>query len=413
MSRIRGASAGYATFQDIIRLIHVCTKVEEIAELVVYKINQAFDAQGAWLQLYESRTGQRYADVGYGLGETYQPSVPPADTQGVLELCRRKEAVVISDVNQAPPGLLTEQAVAAGIRMLLVTPLGLREELVGLICLGFAEKLEFAPEELDFLSAVAQQCTCAIDKALLIERQQKQFDQLAYQTERLTALGRMAAGVAHELNNPLSSILLYSSNMKKKVPPEGFLHEGLDIIMQETKRCKGIIQDLQEFSRSKEPKKTVGNINQILEKVLTLLENEFRKQHIRVHRQMAPALPDMWIDIGQMQQVFANLLINAVEAVGTKGEISITTRVDAGRTGVEIEIADTGSGIPPEYVPRIFEPFFSTKAKGTGLGLAVTYGFIQNHQGDIQVDSAPGKGTRFVIHLPLNTNHIASERSGL
>jgi signal transduction histidine kinase len=263
----------------------------------------------------------------------------------------------------------------------------------------------------DFLAAVAQQCTCAIDKVKLIERQQLQFDQLAHQTERLTALGRMASGVAHELNNPLSSILLYSSNMLKKVPPGEFLHEGLEIIIQETKRCKTIIQELQEFSRSKEPKKIVGNINRVLGKVIRLLENEFRRRSIRLHQKLAADIPNMFIDIGQMQQIFANLLINASEAVNSKGEISVSTRSDQSGQAVIIEVADTGCGIPKEHLERIYEPFFSTKPRGTGLGLAVTYGFIMNHQGDIQVESEPGRGTRFTISIPVASPELGTLRT--
>ncbi len=150
----------------------------------------------------------------------------------------------------------------------------------------------------------------------------------------------------------------------------------------------------------------MGNINRILEKVLHLLENEFRKNHIRINRELAGKLPDMLLDIGQMQQVFANLLLNAIEAVKTGGEVTVRTAYDAERRQITIEVADTGPGIPPEYLPRIFEPFFSTKAKGTGLGLAVTYGFIMNHQGDIQVQSQPGQGTRFTIQLPVNQNAV-------
>jgi len=391
----------YHTFRDIIRLLHACTRVEEIAELVVLNITRAFESQGAILQLFDRGEQRLETSLAYSLGEAGWRPDPLAELPSIVALSQEKKVLTITARSEDPRFAIPAALTAQGIRMLLAAPLGLGEDHVGVLCLAFNQEREFSDEDLDFLAAIAQQCTCAIDKARLIEKQQMQFDRLAHQTERLTALGRMAAGVAHGLNNPLSSILLYSSNMKKKVPPEGFLHEGLDIIIQETKRCKTIIQDLQEFSRSKEPKKTVGNITSLLEKVINLLDSEFRRQNIRLHQESAGPLPDMWLDIGQMQQVFANLLINAVEAAGDKGEITVTTVYDPQQQSVVITIADNGPGIPPEQASRIFEPFFSTKPRGTGLGLAVTYGFITNHQGDIKIDSSPGKGTRFTIRLPV------------
>jgi two-component system, NtrC family, sensor kinase len=411
MSDALSVSAFYYTFRDIIRLIHACARVEDIAEIVVGKIARAFEAQGAILQLYQRLNGQRVTNAVHGLGEIYQEAGPLKGPEKVLEVCAGQKVVVIAHPSRDPRLLSPAAGSTLPVKMLVVAPLGLQEELMGFLCLIFDHQQDLATDELDFLAAVAQQCTCAIDKARLIEKQQLQFHQLAYQTERLTALGRMAAGVAHELNNPLSSILLYSSNMLKKVPQGEFLHEGLEIIIQETKRCKTIIQELQEFSRSKEPKKIVGDINTVLEKVIHLLENEFRRRSIRLHQELEAGLPNLLIDVGQMQQIFANLLINASEAVNSKGEVSVGTRFDKSRQAIVIEIADTGCGIPKEYLGRICEPFFSTKPKGTGLGLAVTYGFIMNHQGDLQVKSEPGQGTCFTITIPVTTPELAAQRT--
>jgi two-component system, NtrC family, sensor kinase len=403
MSDTLRVSAFYYTFRDIIRLIHACPRVEDIAEIVVVKIARAFEAQGAVVQLYQRQNGQSVANAVQGLGEIYREAGPLKGPDKILEVCASPKVLVLNNPSRDTRLVSPAAGAFLPLEMLVLAPLGLQEELLGLLCLIFDHQQDLSSQELEFLAAVAQQCACAIDKARLIEKQQLQFDQLAHQTERLTALGRMAAGVAHELNNPLSGILLYSSNMLKKVPPNEFLHEGLEIIIQETKRCKTIIQELQEFSRSKEPKKTVSNINTVLAKVIHLLENEFRRRSIRLHQKLAASLPNLLIDIGQMQQIFANLLINASEAVNSKGEVSVYTRFDESRQAVVIEIADTGCGIPQEYLGRICEPFFSTKPRGTGLGLAVTYGFIMNHQGDLQVKSEPGHGSSFTITIPVTT----------
>ncbi|MBA7687974.1 Adaptive-response sensory-kinase SasA [subsurface metagenome] len=296
--------------------------------------------------------------------------------------------------------------------MMLDVPLFLGDNVVGIVRIFFAVQRKFSDEELNFLVSIAEQCACAIDKARLIEKHKSMYDNLALQTEKLSALGRMAAGIAHEINNPLGGILLYSTNLLKKVPKEGPFREGLEIIIQETMRCKIIIQDLLEFSREKEPEKTFANINNIIEKTLSMLENEFRLHHIRVEKLLSSGMPDIFVDVNQMHQVFVNLLLNAVEAIQEQGVITVRSQRDPAKKCVRVDATDTGCGIPEENMPKIFEPFFSTKAKGTGLGLAVSYRIIRNHQGDIQVSSQPGQGTRFTIEIPLLQNAPSKETKG-
>jgi len=211
----------------------------------------------------------------------------------------------------------------------------------------------------------------------------------------------MAAGIAHEINNPLAGILLFSTNLRKKAPPEGALRGGLDIIVGETIRCKGIIQGLLDFSRDREPQMEVTDINEIIEKALAILNNEFQLQHIQIDSQLSLQPLKTCLDGNQIEQVFVNLLINAVHATGEKGTITVTSAPVADREIIRVEIADTGHGIPPENLSKIFEPFFSTKEKGTGLGLAVSYGIIKNHGGDIDVSSQPGQGARFTLTFPM------------
>jgi signal transduction histidine kinase len=289
--------------------------------------------------------------------------------------------------------------------MMLDLPLTLGNHVVGILRIFFAEKRDFSEEELNFLISIAEQSACAIDKARLIETKQAQYDHLAIQTEKLSALGRMAAGIAHEINNPLAGILLYSSNLIKKVPEKGPLKEGLEVIIRETIRCKSIIQELLEFSRDREPKKIPSDINTIIEKSLRILENEFRLQHIHIEKMLSYEIHPILLDENQIEQVFINLLLNAIHAVQENGKITIQSFSDTRRDSAMVTITDTGCGIPKEHISKIFEPFFSTKPKGTGLGLAVSYGIIQNHGGNISVSSQPGKGTCFTIELPVLKNN--------
>jgi two-component system NtrC family sensor kinase len=247
---------------------------------------------------------------------------------------------------------------------------------------------------------MAQQCSCAIEKARLIETQQSRYDQLALHTEKLTALGRMAAGIAHEINNPLAGILLFSSNLVKKAS-KGPIKEGLEIIMQETQRCKIIIQELLEFARDRKPRKRVANINHIIDKSLNIIENEFRMRRIQLEKKLSSQIKETLLDENQLEQVFVNLLLNAIQAIDENGVIAVRSHMDSKQAFLMVEIADTGCGIAKENLDKIFEPFFSTKKEGSGLGLAVSYGIIQNHQGQVEVESEEGKMTRFRITLPI------------
>jgi signal transduction histidine kinase len=211
----------------------------------------------------------------------------------------------------------------------------------------------------------------------------------------------MAAGVAHEINNPLAAILLYTSNMYKKAPEDGPFKEGLSVILRETKRCKGIIQGLLEFSRAKEPNKTMVNVNAIIERSIGILGNELRLRHIEIVKQLSATVPDSMLDENQMEQVFVNLLLNAAQALIEKGTITISSHVDPQERDLIIQVADTGPGIPTENLGKIFDPFFSTKESGTGLGLAVSYGIVKSHRGDVVVENLPDKGCRFTLRLPL------------
>jgi two-component system NtrC family sensor kinase len=402
----------YRVFRDVSTVVHSSTDVDEVLELVVWKSSKMLDAKGAVLRILNLETHQLELGAAYGLGERYLSKGVVSKEKIITDLCRQNKVIIIEDILTDPRVQYPQEAWEEGIRMILDLPLTLKADVVGIIRMYFAEKRTFSEEELDFVIAITEQCACAIDKARLIETQQARYDHLALQTEKLSALGRMAAGIAHEINNPLGGILLYSTNLFKKVPKEGPLKEGLEIIINETMRCKTIIQDLLEFSREKEPEKTLANINHIIEKTLGMLENEFHLRHMTVETNLSSEMSDNLVDVNQMHQVFVNLLLNAAEATQDNGEINIRSQIDKARRCVRVEIADNGCGIPPEHISKVFEPFFTTKAKGTGLGLAVSYRIVRNHQGEIQVSSKPGEGTRFSIEIPLPKNEPSRETKG-
>lgn len=237
--------------------------------------------------------------------------------------------------------------------------------------------------------------------------------------EKLASLGRMAAGVAHELNSPLTGIVTFAHLMLKRLPPENKQdREDLEIIIEQANRCSKIIKGLLGFSRKATAERVEININTLLDSTIAMVRNQAKFHNIKFVLNFDESLPMIHVDPNQMQQVFLNLLINAADAMNERGQITIATRTvgeseetpwfkmghpQEGKKYIEIEFTDTGPGIPEEYMGKIFEPFFTTKpvGKGTGLGLAVSYGIIKRHGGNITVRSEPGKGASFFIRLPV------------
>jgi len=390
----------YRTFRDISKSVHSITKVEEVLHLAVRNTTEALNARGSILRILNLKTGELELSAAYGLSDRYLSKGHVSSTKVIQEFCEVNRAIIIKDLETDPRVQYPKEAKEEGIKMMVDLPLLMGQNVVGILRIFFDHKRDFSEEEVDFAVAIAEQCALAIDKARLIEKQQIQYDNLAIQTDKLSSLGRMAAGIAHEINNPLAGILLYSSNLVKKVPEAGPLKKGLEVIIHETIRCRGIIQDLLEFSRQKEPVKVMADLNGVIQKALSIVSNEFRLNRISLEKRLSDSLPSVLIDVNQMEQVFINFFMNALEAIQGQGQVSVRSFQDKDNQGVVVEIEDSGMGIPQEHLERIFEPFFSTKPKGTGLGLAVNYGIIQKHGGAIKVSSQPGRGTTIMIRLP-------------
>jgi len=219
-------------------------------------------------------------------------------------------------------------------------------------------------------------------------------------------IGQLAAGVAHELNNPLQGIVAYSHLLREK-KREGHGGNGTDAwvekIVTQADRCSSIVRGLLDFARPRTPVIKPTAINTLVEGCLALVEEQALFHNIAVVRRLGPDVPEVVVDPSLMQQVFMNLIINAAEAMPEGGRLVVTTRHDAVGRMVEVEFADTGHGIAEADLERIFDPFFTTKAvgHGTGLGLAISFGIVKEHRGTISVESELGKGTTFDVRLPL------------
>jgi two-component system NtrC family sensor kinase len=236
-----------------------------------------------------------------------------------------------------------------------------------------------------------------------VEKRTKELQEMQdslIQSEKMASLGKMSAGIAHEINNPLTSILINTHLLLEKTEKNHLFHEYLSLIADETTRCTDIVKGLLEFSRQEPPQKAFTDINEIIKRTLQLLEHQAAFQNINVIRKLDEHLPQIKVDKDKVKQVFWNLMINAAEAMPNGGTLTITSQLSEDNEYVEVMFTDTGVGIPQDHLNKLFDPFFTTKGGGTGLGLAVSYGIIEQHQGKIEVKSEPGKGSVFIISLP-------------
>jgi len=232
--------------------------------------------------------------------------------------------------------------------------------------------------------------------------EKKEVERRIQQTEKLVAVGQLAAGVAHEINNPLGVILCYTDLLKENNAGNEEITSDIKIIERHAENCRRIVADLLDFSRSKEARidKQYATVNEVVDNVLSMVRQQFLKKQINLISNLDDTLPLCLMDSSRMQQVLLNLLMNGAQAIENKGNIVIST--SAVDNNILIEIEDDGPGINKEILNKIFDPFFSTKepGQGTGLGLSVSYGIIRCHDGEIKVQSTPGHGARFTITIP-------------
>jgi two-component system NtrC family sensor kinase len=225
-------------------------------------------------------------------------------------------------------------------------------------------------------------------------------DQLI-QSEKLASLGKMAAGVAHEINNPLTSIILNTHLLLEEARDGDETQEPLTLIADEAARCAQIVSGLLNFARQTPATTVRADVNEIVDRTVQLLEKQASVRNIGIERNLDRSLPAIDLDRNKIQQVFSNLTINACEAMPEGGSLRITSRMSRDGTEIIIAFADTGVGIPKENIPKLFDPFFTTKSLGTGLGLAVSYGIVRQRGGTIEVRSEVGRGSTFTVRLPL------------
>jgi two-component system NtrC family sensor kinase len=226
------------------------------------------------------------------------------------------------------------------------------------------------------------------------------------QSEKLAGVGKLAAGVAHEINNPLTCVLTNTSLILADLPPGDPRREDLQTVVDETLRCRKIVKGLLDFARQTKPLKQKLDINKVADDIITLVRNQASFQNIIIRTELNSGIPMVWADADQMRQVALNIILNAADAMPQGGEITVRSLLNPLTRQVMLRISDTGPGIPPEIQDKLFEPFFTTKKTGTGLGLSIAYGIMERHKGALAIESALGQGTTIIIILPTNVEAL-------
>jgi PAS domain S-box-containing protein len=286
----------------------------------------------------------------------------------------------------------------------LSVPIRIGDEIVGVLDVQSPQPNAFDENDVMVLETLASQIAIAVENARLFTEAQTTLRQLKktqaqlVQSAKLAAIGELAAGVAHEINNPLTSILGFAELASWELAPDAPGREELEIILAEAKRTRDIVRNLLDFARQTKPLTEMADVNHVLRQTLALVRAHVGKNGVIVKEQYAPDLGRIPLDVSRIKQVFLNLITNAAHAMPEGGTLTVSTAQV--KDQVTVSIADTGRGIPSQDRKRIFEPFFTTKPSGTGLGLSVSLGIVQQHEGRIEVESQVGKGSTFTVWLP-------------
>jgi two-component system NtrC family sensor kinase len=321
----------------------------------------------------------------------------------------KKEAVVRAEIDKNPKRREEKECFNMMTRLQaeVCLPLIYLDRLIGFINLGHKMQEEmYYREDLDLLNTLTNQLAIAIENANLYENLKKSQD-IMRRADRLASLGTLVSSLAHEIRNPLVSIKTFTQLLPERLEDEEFRNYFLKVASGEIDRLTTLINELLGFARPSEPNLQGEDVNTLIDKMEFLIATEARKKNITISKNRTPNLPLVMVDAEQIKQVLLNLLLNAIQAIPREGQVWVETRVvQVPRDGtperfVQIEVRDTGVGIPKENLERVFDPFFSTRPDGSGLGLAISYQIIHEHGGFIDLESEVGKGTSFRVHLPL------------
>jgi two-component system NtrC family sensor kinase len=373
------------------------------------QISELFKLDASSLYLFDEAelTVRRLAAVGYR--SEYARNFPKVTVQPeLLQHVKAVHATFLSAQGLPLPPVFRTVQHKEGIASSFLVILWSKDRVIGVLSVGSRTLREFSPADINLLIAVGSQISNAIDRTLLYEETRQAYDNLRrtqeqlLHSEKMAAVGQLISGVAHELNNPLTAILGYSQLLTASpdVGPQGI--EYSDKLYKQAQRTHRIVQNLLSFARQHKPERVAVHVNQILEETLALRDYDLRMKNIRVHLELAPDLPVTAADPHQLQQVFLNMVNNAVDAIleaASDGDLWVHTGLRGDR--LVVEFTDNGPGV--REPSKVFDPFYTTKpvGKGTGLGLSICYGIVTEHGGTIRVRNVQPHGAAFTIEMPF------------
>jgi PAS domain S-box-containing protein len=386
-------------------------ELDEMLNRALRQLVNLFGGDVGAVYLLDRDTHEMSRAAHFGMRTEYARHFPGATfPPDLLEHIRAVRATILSQPGLPLPRVFRDVQQAEGIVASQILVLWSRTEPIGLLSLGHRSPKEFAAAELNLLVTVGAQIAVAFEKAHLYEETRTAYENLRrtqeqlLQSEKMAAVGQLISGVAHELNNPLTAILGYGQLLASDDLVSAKGADYVEKLHKQAQRTHRIVQNLLSFARQHKPERLPVQVNQILEDTLSLREYDLRANNIIVHRELADDLPQISADAHQLQQVFLNILNNAVDVVlgmRVHGELWVRTSQDADANRLIVEFIDNGPGV--KEVARVFDPFYTTKpvGKGTGLGLSICYGIVTEHGGEILVRNSPPRGACFTILLPL------------
>ena len=399
---------------EVGRLISSTLDMEQVLHMIMQRITQTLDAEAGSILLVDG--DELIFRVALGeMAEAVSP-IRLKLGQGIAGwVAQEGRPLLVPRASEDPRFYPNVDHISSfHTRSILCVPLKSRNRIIGVIEVINKRAADFVEDDLYWLTMVASSAAMAIENAQLYEQTQAQVIMLEkanldlkdaqeklLQSAKLASIGQLAAGVAHEINNPLSVILGFSETIPLMAPLDPAVAKPLETIQREALRCRRIVQNLLDFASQSRLSLAPVNLNEVIDHTIPLLQYQISMQDIEIIKEYATDLPLLMVDRDQLQQVFVNLILNAVQAMPAGGQLTLRTGLRQGQ--IAIDIADTGMGIPEENLGHIFDPFFTTKGvgKGTGLGLSVSYGIVERHGGAILVDSQLGLGTTFTILLPI------------
>lgn len=391
-------------FNDITKAIFSTIRPEEQLRVIIDSVTRILKAEESLLAL-PGKDGRLQIAVSEGLEDEEAKSSRLAMCERIMGQLDGNSRPVLLENPASDKAFAGLRGIDA-LKFSLFLPLMEDNRPAGLINLNRAgDEAYFSEDDLQRARIFGSLVSLALRNSNLYRQLQETQGQLI-QAEKMSALGQLAGGLAHEINNPLSGILGLTQLVLENTPKDSQNFTDLKDIEKAVFRCKKIIVSLLSFSRQEKTRIEPVSVNEAIEETLTLCARQMELQHIKINRQLAPGLPLVNADFQQIMQVFLNVFTNARDAMPDGGELTVVTgplKDPAGRELVAVSITDTGAGIREEILDRIFDPFFTTKdvGKGTGLGLSVCLGIINKHNGAIRAHSRPGGGSTFTITLPV------------